>query len=897
MIGAKTYIMDNAKEFAEKANNDDMAKKAVKSKKSKVVASNSDKAKTTVKKTTTTKKVKPTVAAKAPAKPKTVKKVAKAKVVKSETVTTAKAKTVKKATTTKKAKPAFAAKAPAKAKTVKKVTKAKVAKTETVEVEAKAPAKPKLVKKLTKAKAVKTETVEADIVAEETSKPEKVKKAKSELSDEEKKAKKKAKKAKKKAKKEAKNAKNDAIIDEAIKLINSESDAPVKEKTKKAKTEKVEVAEDEDSEKDGKSKVTFADLGLDSVLLDALAQKGYVTPSPIQEQVIPLLLEGGVDVIGQAQTGTGKTAAFGLPILQNLEEGFNQTQALILTPTRELAIQVANEINSFKGKKRFNIVTVYGGQPIMQQIRDLGKGADIVVGTPGRVIDLMKRGKLRTGQVEYFILDEADEMLNMGFIDDIEWIMEECNEDKQMLLFSATMPNKIKKLAHKYMPNYELVAVKSKEVTTQNTEQLYYPVFPKDRFKVLERILLMEPDFYGIIFSNTKLTADDITRKLLKDGIKAEALHGDIAQNQRERILKRFKDKQCNVLVATDVAARGIDVNDLTHVINYGLPQDSEAYVHRIGRTGRAGKKGIAISLVTNQDHKQLQAIESIAKTKIKRAELPSADTLVELRKGGIVEEILATEVHARDRHFQEIAEKLMAEDNMEEVLVQVIKNAYGKQLNVSKFNPIKQPKTLDGNDTDEMRLFVAYGKSEGYNNEKIEEYFIEKAGVDHDVFLDVYVLDEFSFITVPTEVGTIILDKFRSIKKNGREIVTKAKAKGGGGGGSRGGSSRGGFGGGNRGGGRDRDNRSSGGGRDRDRRSGGGERSYGGGDRRSSGGRSNDSGGERRSSRSSEGGYERRSSRSSDSGSSDKGSSFGGFSNNYGPKKKSFNSKSRKRD
>ena len=868
MIGAKTYIMDNAKKFAEKANNDDMAIKAVKSKKSKVVASNSDKAKTTVKKTTTTKKAKPAVATKAPAKPKTVKKVAKAKVVKSETVTTAKPKTVKKATTTKKVKPAVATKAPA---------------------------KPKAVKKVAKAKAVKTETGEADIVAEEPSKPEKVKKAKSELSADEKKAKKKAKKAKKKAKKEAKNAKNDDIIDEAIKLINSESDAPVKEKTKKQKTEKVE--EDKDSEKDGKSKVTFADLGLDRVLLDALAQKGYVTPSPIQEQVIPLLLEGGVDVIGQAQTGTGKTAAFGLPILQNLEEGFNQTQALILTPTRELAIQVANEINSFKGKKRFNIVTVYGGQPIMQQIRDLGKGADIVVGTPGRVIDLMKRGKLRTGQVEYFILDEADEMLNMGFIDDIEWIMEECNEDKQMLLFSATMPNKIKKLAHKYMPNYELVAVKSKEVTTQNTEQLYYPVFPKDRFKVLERILLMEPDFYGIIFSNTKLTADDITRKLLKDGIKAEALHGDIAQNQRERILKRFKDKQCNVLVATDVAARGIDVNDLTHVINYGLPQDSEAYVHRIGRTGRAGKKGIAISLVTNQDHKQLQAIESIAKTKIKRAELPSADTLVELRKDGIVEEILATEVHARDRHFQEIAAKLMAEDNMEEVLVQVIKNAYGKQLNVSKFNPIKQPKTLDGNDTDEMRLFVAYGKSEGYNNEKIEEYFIEKAGVDHDVFLDVYVLDEFSFITVPTEVGTIILDKFRSIKKNGREIVTKAKAKGGGGGGSRGGSSRGGFGGGNRGGGRDRDNRSSGGGRDRDRRSGGGERSYGGGDRRSSGSRSNDGGGERRSSRSSDGGGERRSSSSSNSGSSDKGSSFGGFSNNYGPKKKSFNSKSRKRD
>jgi len=611
--------------------------------------------------------------------------------------------------------------------------------------------------------------------------------------------------------------------------------------------------------KEENPKTTFKDLGLDKALLDALDKKGYVTPSPIQEQVIPLLLEGGIDVIGQAQTGTGKTAAFGLPILQNLEEGYGRTQALILTPTRELAIQVANEIISFRGRKKINVVVVYGGQPIMQQIRELNKGADIVVGTPGRVIDLMKRGKLRTSEVEYFVLDEADEMLNMGFIDDIEWIMEECNEDRQMLLFSATMPNKIKKLAHKYMPDYKLIAVKSKEVTTKNTEQIYYPVFPKDRFKVLERILLMEPNFYGIIFSNTKLTADDITRKLLKDGIKAEALHGDIAQNQRERILKRFKDKQCTVLVATDVAARGIDVNDLTHVINYGLPQDSEAYVHRIGRTGRAGKKGTAISLVTNQDHKQLIVIEGIAKTKIRRAELPSADVLIEQRKDAIVVEVLETEVHARDRHFQEIAEKLLAEDNIEEIMVKLVKNAYGQQLNVSKFNPIKQPKTLDSNNSDEMRLFVAYGKNEGFNKQKIEEYFIEKAGVDEDVFLDVYVLNEFSFITVPTEVGIIILNTFKKIKKKGREIVTKAKAKGGGGG-SR--NSRGGFGG-NRGGGRER--RSSGSGRDRNRRS------YGGGDR---------------SSRRREG---------SSNGGNSGGSSFGGFSNNYGPKKKSFSSKRRR--
>ncbi len=632
-----------------------------------------------------------------------------------------------------------------------------------------------------------------------------------------------------------------------------------------------EEVNEEVSKKKEIKKTLFSDLGLEKNLIDALTSKGYEHPTPIQEQVIPLLLEGGIDVIGQAQTGTGKTAAFGLPILQNLEENYKKTQALILAPTRELAIQVANEINSFKGRKKLSVVVVYGGQPIMQQIRDLNKGADIVVGTPGRVIDLMKRGKLRTSEVEYFVLDEADEMLNMGFIDDIEWIMQECNEDRQMLLFSATMPTKIKKLARKYMPDYQLVAVKNKEVTTKNTDQIYYPVFPKDRFKVLERILLMEPDFYGIIFSNTKRTADDITRKLLKDGIKAEALHGDIAQNQRERILKRFKQKACTVLVATDVAARGIDVNDLTHVVNYGLPQDPEAYVHRIGRTGRAGKKGIAISLITNQDTKQLIIIEGIAKTKIRKEELPSADILVEKRKTDIVANILSTEIHARDQHYKDIAEKLLAEDNIEEVLVQLVKNAYGKQLNVTKFNAIKQPKSLNANDSDEMRLFIALGKNDNYNEKQIEEYLIEKAGVGEDDFLDTYVLNEFSFVSVPTDVGILILSKFKKIRKNGREIVTKAKAKGGGGG-SRGGNSRGGGRSQNRGGGRDSSRRSFGGGRRNESRSGG---------RRNEG----------RSERRREGGNDRREKRSDDGG----GNSFGGFSNNYGPKKRSFKSKRRK--
>lgn len=722
------------------------------------------------------------------------------------------------------------------------------------------------------------------------------------------------------AKKAKLNKKITDVVAKADGEVAEEKPAKKVRKATKIDSEDEQEFEEDKEELADEDKTTFAELGIDSTILDALNKKGYKFPTPIQEAVIPLLLEGGIDVIGQAQTGTGKTAAFGLPILQNIEEGRRETQALILTPTRELAIQVANEIDSFKGRKRINIATVYGGQPIMQQIKDLEKGADIVVGTPGRVIDLMKRRKLDLSNVEYFVLDEADEMLNMGFIEDIEFIMDECNEDRQMLLFSATMPSKIKNLAKKYMGDYELIAVKNKEVTTQNTDQIYYPVFPKDRFKVLERILLMEQDFYGIIFANTKLTVDDITRKLSTNGVKAEALHGDIAQNQRERILARFKEKKCTVLVATDVAARGIDVNDLTHVINYGLPQDSEAYVHRIGRTGRAGKKGVAISLISNTDMKQLMIIEGIAKTKIRKETLPNADTLITGRKNEIVAAILDNEITDKDEHFQDIADELLLVESAEEVLVKVLKEAYRSKLNISKFDDISQPKTLNSDDSDETRLFVALGKNGGYDNKKIEEYFIEKAGLEQDAFLDVYVLEDFSFITVPFKEGVLILEKFKNIRQNGREVVTKAKAKGGsgnGGGGNRGGGRERSYSGGGerseRSGGGDRRERSSGGDRfgggERRERSGGGDRNErsGGGERRerSSGGgeRSDRFGGGERKERSSggdrserSGGGERR--ERSGGGERSGGTSSGGsFSNNYGPKKtgKSFTSKKRK--
>ena len=334
---------------------------------------------------------------------------------------------------------------------------------------------------------------------------------------------------------------------------------------------------------------TFKDLGLTAKTLTALEKKGFKIPSPIQEKVIPLLLKATQNIIGQAATGTGKTAAFGIPLIEKLTP-IGKPQALILTPTRELANQVAEEIASFQSEKGLKILAVYGGQSYSLQISALKKGVDIIVGTPGRVIDHLERKTLDLSQLSNFILDEADEMLNMGFIDDIETIFKKANPNTNVLLFSATMPKEILRVAKKYMGDYELISVKNEQMTTTQTSQIYFEVNEKDKLNALCRIIDVEPDFYGIIFCKTKLDVDYVVRRLIEKGYQAQGLHGDVLQKQRETILSQFKDKTTKILVATDVAARGIDINDITHVINYALPQDIESYVHRVGRTGRAGK-------------------------------------------------------------------------------------------------------------------------------------------------------------------------------------------------------------------------------------------------------------------------------------------------------------------
>ena len=373
------------------------------------------------------------------------------------------------------------------------------------------------------------------------------------------------------------------------------------------------------------TETSFDQLGLSSEVLETIKKKGFTAATEIQAKSIPVILGKSHDIVGIAQTGTGKTAAFGLPLIDKISPETKHVKCIILTPTRELAIQVAKEIDSFKGRKHIKTLAVYGGQPINFQIKDLRRGIDIVVGTPGRVMDLIKRKVLNLSLVEYFILDEADEMLKMGFIDDIESIMDGTADDKRVFLYSATMPLKIKNLSKKYMKNQVVLEVENTVTAKANIEQYYYHVRRSDKLEAIKNIIALADGFHGIIFCQTKVIVNEISDALKRDKFDADCIHGEISQTGRERILKKFKEKKINILVATDVAARGIDVADLTHVINHSLPREIDSYIHRIGRTGRAGKKGIAMTFIDNREEYKIKQLIRETKNNILPAKLPSA--------------------------------------------------------------------------------------------------------------------------------------------------------------------------------------------------------------------------------------------------------------------------------
>lgn len=384
--------------------------------------------------------------------------------------------------------------------------------------------------------------------------------------------------------------------------------------------------------------ISFEDLGLDETTLAAVARKGFVSPSPIQALAIPRLLKGDANVIAKARTGTGKTAAFGLPLVQTIREPSDSVQALVLAPTRELALQVCKEIDSFSTGSYPRTAAVYGGQSMGIQLKALKRGVEIVVGTPGRVQDHLERGTLDLSKIKYFILDEADEMLDMGFIEDIENIFAKANPDSRILLFSATMPPAILKIASQFMGEYETVAEEASPEAPILTEQKYIMVRERDKLELVVRLIDVSPDFYGLIFTQTKVDADNLTRQLDERGYQVAALHGDISQQQREKILQRFRSRKTRILVATDVAARGIDIGGLTHVINYSIPFDSSTYIHRIGRTGRAGSYGEAITLVRPEEKRKLEHLKSAVRKAVKGSlqedTVPSVKKILELKRG-----------------------------------------------------------------------------------------------------------------------------------------------------------------------------------------------------------------------------------------------------------------------
>jgi ATP-dependent RNA helicase DeaD len=525
--------------------------------------------------------------------------------------------------------------------------------------------------------------------------------------------------------------------------------------------------------------IKFDDLGLSEEILQVIKRKGFETPSPIQAQTIPLLLKNEKDIIGQAQTGTGKTAAFGLPILEKIKKN-GITQALILAPTRELAVQVAEEISSLRTDRSIGILPVYGGQSIDTQLRRLKKGVEIVVGTPGRIMDHLRRGTLKINQLSFMVLDEADEMLNMGFIEDIETILSQTNEDKRILLFSATMPQRIKLLAQNFMGEYEEVKVTTKRLTVDLTDQIYFEVNNSDKFEALCRIIDIEPEFYALIFCRTKLDAQNLGNKLSDRGYDSAALHGDISQAQRERILAQFKKKRVRILAATDVAARGIDINDLTHVLNYSLPQDPESYVHRIGRTGRAGKRGTAITFITPSEYRKLMHIQKSANAEIRKEKIPKVKQLINMKRTRIIGEINEILEGGNFNDNLHIAYELLGEHKPDEVIAALLTHAYKDEFSPEKYASIREVGSRKDNYSPDLkgttRLFIALGNNDKYTKKKLMELIYKETNIDGKLIYDIKVYDNFSFANVPFAEAEQIIEAFRKMGRDKKPLIVKAK-------------------------------------------------------------------------------------------------------------------------
>lgn len=503
-------------------------------------------------------------------------------------------------------------------------------------------------------------------------------------------------------------------------------------------------------------KEMFGELLLDKKIVAALTDMGFEEPSPIQAATIPLVLEGN-DVIGQAQTGTGKTAAFGIPLVQSITD-HRHIQALIMTPTRELAIQVAEEVSKIGRTTRVKALPVYGGQPIERQIKALKNNVQIVIGTPGRLIDHINRKTIKLDHIKFLVLDEADEMLDMGFVDDMEEIMRNLPAERQTLLFSATMPRPILSLTKKYMKAPKNVAVSKEELTVPLIEQYYFET--KDKIEGLCRLLDAEVEGKLIIFCRTKKGVDDLAIALSSRGYLVEGLHGDLSQTQRDRVMKKFREGTAEVLIATDVAARGIDIDNITHVINFDIPQDPESYVHRIGRTGRAGNTGVAMTFITPREFRQLKLIERIVNTKIQRRQLPTAANVIERQREQIISKMQTVLELNNYRDYMSIAETLLDDYSAEDIAAAAIKlmQEGNKALEAPQEDIIAADLQNTGGRPGMVRLFINVGRAQRISVKDI----ISTIAIESDIpardigKIDIY--DKFTFVEIPEDVAEKVL-------------------------------------------------------------------------------------------------------------------------------------------
>ena len=515
---------------------------------------------------------------------------------------------------------------------------------------------------------------------------------------------------------------------------------------------------------------TFGNLVLDKRIVNALRDMGFEEPSPIQAQAIPLALEGK-DVIGQAQTGTGKTAAFGIPIVQGIEDR-RHIQALVMSPTRELAIQVSEEMSKIGRTKRLRVLPVYGGQPIERQIRGLKSKVQIVIGTPGRLLDHIRRGTINLEHVRYLVLDEADEMLDMGFIDDMEEIIRNLQPERQTLLFSATMPRPILSLTKRYMRAPQLVTVSKEDITVPLIDQFYFET--RDKIEGLSRLLDAGIDGKCIIFCRTKKGVDELVASLGSRGYLAEGLHGDLSQNQRDRVMRKFKEGRLDILIATDVAARGLDIDNVNYVVNYDIPQDPESYVHRIGRPGRAGNTGVAMTFILHREFRQLKIIERTAKTRIIRRELPTTLDVLEHQREQIISKMQSILEMANYDDYMPIVSSLSKEYDVEDVAAAALKlmQEGDRALEIKK--PVESPisdLSNTGGRPGMVRFFLNIGRSQKVTVPELVKTISREAEMPARAIGLVNIFDRFSFVEVPEQFAERVLVVMRKNKIRGYRI------------------------------------------------------------------------------------------------------------------------------